>query len=44
MKKSTLLVFVGILTIMLLLSSAWVIAPDAIQTKVKEWALSLIHI
>src|SRR4030042_6758068 len=38
MKKSALIVFVGILTITLLLSSAWVMAPDTIQTKVKEWA------
>jgi len=38
MKKSTLLVFIGILTIMLILSSAWVIAPNSLQTKVKEWA------
>jgi len=38
MKRSTLVVFISILTILLLISSAWVMAPEAVQSKVKEWA------
>lgn len=38
MKKSTLFAFIGILSITILLSSAWVMTPTSTQDEVKEWA------